>query len=85
MNEREEHEAEQAKLTDDINRVRGEVQRIAEDARSLYFVAVTPAGEIVNLCFFQGYADMKAMQAESREQIHAIINQHTKKLPSQSV
>lgn len=85
MNEREEHEAEQAKLTDDINRVRSEVQRMAGEARSLYMVSVSPAGEVVNLCFFQGYADIRAMQAEAFDQLRAIINQHTKKLPSQSV
>jgi hypothetical protein len=85
MNEREEHEAEQAKLNSDMDRVRGEVRRIASEARSLYMVAVSPAGELVNLCFFQGYADIRAMQVESREQIMAMIQQHTKKLPSQAV
>lgn len=85
MNEREEHEAEQAKLTGDINKIRDEVARIASGARSLYMVSVSPAGEIVNLCFFQGYADIKAMQAEAREQLAGIIGANTKKLPSQSI
>lgn len=85
MNEREEMEAENNRKKEAQDNVRGEGMRLLQGCRSAYVVGVTPSGEMVNLCFYAGYADMKAMQIESRERLTEIIMAITKRIPSQAL
>jgi hypothetical protein len=85
MNECEEMESENTKAKERIDNVRSEVQRMAEGCRSLYLVAITPGGEMCSLCFYNGYADMKAMQAEAGDRLAEIIAAVSKRVPSQAV
>lgn len=85
MSERDEMRDQAAKMEEKIGQVRGEIQRIAQGARSAYFLAVMPNGEMVNLCFHAGYVDLRGMQIESAERLAEIINAGAKRLPSQAV
>lgn len=85
MNEREEAEAEDKAMREKVDVIRAEVARIAAGARSLYLVGITPSGEMVNLCFYAGYADIRAMQIEAEERLAEIVATQSQRLPSQSV
>jgi hypothetical protein len=85
MNEREEMDAEEAAQNEKVNQVREEMQRIAAGARSMFIVAVTPNGEMSSLCFFAGYADMRAMQIEGSDRIREIIAVNSKRGPTQLI
>jgi hypothetical protein len=85
MNEREEMEAENNKENAKVNSVRGEIQRMAAGLRSMVITGVTPTGEMVTLCFYNGYADLRAIQIESVDRIRDIINANAKRVPTESV
>jgi hypothetical protein len=85
MNEREEMEADNSRKKEKQDEVRGEAMRVMQGCRSAYLVGVTPSGEMVNICFYAGYADMKAMQIESRERLTEIIMAISKHVPTQAL
>ncbi len=85
MNEREEMDAENAKQDDKVNNVRTEIQRMAAGCRSMFITGVTPTGEMVSLCFYNGYADLRAIQIESVDRIREIIAANSKRMPTELI
>lgn len=86
MNEREEMESAEHQASQKIREVRDEMRRMVDGCRSIYLVGVSPSGEMVNLCFYQGgYSDMRAMQAEARDRLAEIMGAITKRVPSQLI
>lgn len=83
MNEREEMDAEDQKALEKIAHVRSEMIRMVQGLRSVYLCGIAPSGEMVNLCFYVGYADVRAMQAESAERLAEMIHTNSRRAPSQ--
>ncbi len=83
MNEREEMDEANAKMDDKVSETRQEIMRMAQGCRSMFITAVAPNGEMVSLCFYAGYADLRAIQIESGDRIKEIIARGAKRIPSQ--
>lgn len=85
MNEREEMEAEKSRQNEQVSGVRAEMARMVAGCRSIVMLCVTPTGEMVTLCYYNGYADLRAIQVESIDRIREIIDANSKRVPSQTV
>lgn len=83
MNEREEMAEENSKMDGKVGETRQEIIRMAQGCRSMFITAVAPNGEMVTLCFYSGYADLRAIQIEFGDRIKEVIAQNAKRVPSQ--
>lgn len=83
MSERDELEAEREAKAARVNEVRAEMLRIIPMARTVFMVAITPDGAMSSQCFFQGFADLRALQVETPERLDEMVMGVRKRVPSQ--